>query len=317
MANFAEVIQQASGRNCNIELAIQDKKIGGNGPIMAMALAELGHPLSLAGAFGKEKIDPIFEPLTQKCQNVFSFADAGHSDALEFPDGKIILGKMKPLQDLTYSDVIHSIGEKIFLELLEKNDLFVSANWTMLPMTNSLWRYIIDSCVPRLTKRRRYMFVDLADPAKRNDEDLKEALALLSELNKTFSVVLGLNYAESLRIGTSIGLPSKEPNNDWIKTLYKRLNLSYLVIHNVKASFAINATEAASHTPIFNPNPKIKTGAGDNFNAGFCHALLKGLSLQEALASGNATAGFYIQEGRSPSIEELAIFCRAWDNIKV
>ena len=61
------------------------------------------------------------------------------------------------------------------------------------------------------------------------------------------------------------------------------------------------------------PRPLFTTGGGDNFNAGFCNALLYHLNTEAALLSGVATSGFYIQSGKSPTMEELAFFLRTWD----
>lgn len=160
------------------------------------------------------------------------------------------------------------------------------------------------------------MFVDLADPAKRTDADLKKALKLLKGLNGYFSVVLGLNYAEGLRIAKTLKLKKATSPKELIQSLYKKLNLSIITLHNSKFSFVQDDKTLASQVPFYTPHPKTTTGAGDNFNAGFCHGLLQGKTLQETLILANATAGFFVRKGKAPSIEELAIFLRSWDNIK-
>ncbi len=307
--DFSKFIKKASHKSCNVELAVQVVKLGGNGPLMADALANLGYPLTLAGTFGEKSIDPIFEPLVKKCKQVITLGDPGRSDALEFPEGKIILGKTRPVQELTCQKVIRKVNLE---EFLEESALFASANWTMLPMTNDLWEHILIHVAPKLSSKKRYMFVDLADPAKRTDQDLKKALNLLEGLNKYFSVVIGLNHSEALRIAQ---LKSSKPEK-LIQTLYKKLKVHTVVLHNSKFSFAKDSTSLVSYPPFYTPNPKTTTGAGDNFNAGFCHGLLQGKSLQETLEIANATAGFFVRNGTSPNIEELAIFFRTWDNIR-
>lgn len=310
---FSKYLKKASNKSCNVELAIQEIKIGGNGPIMANALANLGYPIVLTGTFGKKEIHPIFEPLVKKCRQVITLGDPGHTDALEFPEGKIILGKMEPLLELTCRDVIQKIE---FKEFLDQSTLFTSANWTMLPMMNDLWEYLLTQIAPKLSSKQRYMFVDLADPAKRSDADLKKALDLLKQLNQFFSVVLGLNYAEAIRIAKTLKLKKAQSPEALIQSLYRKLGLSHITLHNSKFSFAINKGTLVSHPPFYTPDPKTTTGAGDNFNAGFCHGLLQNKYLHETLITANATAGFFVRNGKSPSIEELAIFLRSWDNIK-
>lgn len=311
MLKFSEMIGKASGKSCNIELIVQEEKIGGNGPNLAVVLVNLGHQVTIAGNFGKKQTFPIFNPLLQKCQEVFSYEDPGLTDALEFTDGKIILGKHRPLLNLNHLDVIHAIGEAHFLEILEKAALFVSANWTMLPMTNALWHYIEEKIAPKLSKKTRYMFVDLADPAKRGNAELNEALERLKALNQTFNVTLSLNLAEADQVARLLQVDSDA------RALRQKLNLFCVIVHSSKESQAAKEHEFASHMPHFIANPKIKTGAGDNFGAGFCHAWLQNRSLHEALAIANGTASLYIQEGKSPNREELAIFLQECDNISL
>ena len=59
-------------------------------------------------------------------------------------------------------------------------------------------------------------------------------------------------------------------------------------------------------------NPQLTTGAGDNFNAGFCVGLLAGLEPQEMLAAGTANSGFYVRNGRSAKSADLVAFLDQW-----
>lgn len=309
MLAFSEKISKASEKSCNIELVVNQIKMGGNGPILANALAQLGHKITLAGNLGIPHVNPIFHSLTDRCVEVFTYEEPGHTDAVEFPDGKIILGKLDPLHRISAEKVIQTIGVERCVQILENSSLFVSANWTMLPMTNELWRLLLKLVVPKLSNKKRYFFIDLADPAKRTDSELKEALDLLIHFNETFHVVLGLNHAEALRVATLLGTHSSP------EALQQATQLSQIVLHSSKSSSTSTKNENATQSTFFTPHPKISTGAGDNFNAGFCHGLLQNISLEKSLQSGNACAGFYVREGRSPSVEELAIFLQAWDNI--
>jgi len=91
--DLAKRIQKASGLSTNIELVPVVKKIGGNGPIMANALANAGTKISYIGSLGFPNINDVFLPLKEKA-DIYTIADPGHTDALEFDDGKLLLGKM-------------------------------------------------------------------------------------------------------------------------------------------------------------------------------------------------------------------------------
>jgi len=66
----------------------------------------------------------------------------------------------------------------------------------------------------------------------------------------------------------------------------------------------------------FDPNPKLTTGAGDNFNAGFCLGQVLDLSPKESLIIGTATSGFYVRNAASPTFHELIEFLSEWSNME-
>ncbi|MBC8108115.1 MAG: hypothetical protein H7Z14_16130, partial [Anaerolineae bacterium] len=54
--------------------------------------------------------------------------------------------------------------------------------------------------------------------------------------------------------------------------------------------------------------PKISTGAGDHFNAGFCVGRVLGFGLEESLCAGVGVSGYYVRTATSPSATQLAEF---------
>jgi hypothetical protein len=57
---YADRIAEASGRSTNMELVTQRIKLGGNGPIMANALAQAGIKVTYLGALGYPDVLPVF-----------------------------------------------------------------------------------------------------------------------------------------------------------------------------------------------------------------------------------------------------------------
>jgi len=92
ISRFSERIAAAAGHSTNIELVNQRTKLGGNGPIMANALARLGIKVTYVGALGYPNMHPVFNEFARRAE-VHSIADAGHTDALEFDDGKLMFAK--------------------------------------------------------------------------------------------------------------------------------------------------------------------------------------------------------------------------------
>lgn len=288
---FSERIRTAAGKSGNIEWVVKQKKIGGNAPILALALLEGGHQITFAGMVGSNAIEPLFEPLTSRCEKVYPLAPSSHSDAIEFRDGKIIFGKLDTINQVTCKLIKEKIGLDTLRKTLNETDLLVCANWTMLYMMTDFWKMLKEDIVPYFDTRERWLFVDLADPKKRTDEHIREGMEALANLQPPYKVILGLNESEYQRL-------KKFP-----------LNFERIVIHNPKNARSLSG--CAVEAP-YMEKPLLTTGAGDNFNAGYCNALLNGLSEEECLRFAVATSGYYVRYGKSPTTHELNDFLNKW-----
>src|SRR6267142_1509703 len=96
-------IANAAGKSTNIEMVVQRTKLGGNGPIMANALARLGIKVVYVGALGYPVMHPVFNEFARRAE-VHSIAEPGRTDALEFGDGKIMLVKSAHLNEVTWQN---------------------------------------------------------------------------------------------------------------------------------------------------------------------------------------------------------------------
>lgn len=322
---LGERILRAAGLSTNIELVPTIKKIGGNGPIMCNAFSMHNPNLTYMGALGHPSIDDVFKVMEDKV-TLYSFATNGHTDALEFDDGKLMLGKMQSLNDVTYENLLEAVGEKEFVELLSNLSLMANVNWSMLPLLTDLWQKIIQNILPQLPdkKEKPFFFVDLADPEKREDKEIIEALELLKEFKSKFNVVLGLNKKEAYDVANVFNLfdePSLEHMQvsleDLNIALQEHLDIDYVVIHPVDRSCVVaNGVFYMEEGPYIS-KPKLSTGAGDNFNAGFMLGLLLGLTPDQALLTGMSTSGFYVRNARSPKFDELYTFMKEWAEGKI
>ncbi|MDR4969281.1 MAG: PfkB family carbohydrate kinase, partial [Acholeplasmataceae bacterium] len=315
---LATRIAKASGLSTNIELIPMQKKIGGNGPIMCNALAMHQPSITYIGALGAPHIDDVFKEMVNKV-NVYSLAINGHTDALEFHDGKLMLGKMAYLNDITYEKLLDVVGESQLLNLLSNANMLATVNWSMIPNMTDLWNKLIIHILPQLPihKNKPLFFVDLADPEKRENEDIIDALNVLKLFNSHFNVILGLNKKEAFDIGNVLGVYKTNETSDHLKdlsqALYNSLGIYGVVIHPVnKSCITIENTYYEELGPYVS-NPKLTTGAGDNFNAGLTLGLMLGLSPDEALLMGMSTSGYYVRNAKSPTYKELIEFIELWD----
>ena len=166
MKQFGERISKAAGLSTNIEFVPKTMKLGGNGPIMANALVKAGLNVSYVGALGRPNIHPVFTELTDACTQVYSVTEPGHTDAVEFDDGKVMLGKMESLNDVTWAALQEQVGSEQLKKIFSGADLVATVNWTMTPYMNEIWNGLFDLVSPHQDGQRPFFFVDLADPSK-------------------------------------------------------------------------------------------------------------------------------------------------------
>jgi sugar/nucleoside kinase (ribokinase family) len=314
IAHLAQKISAASGHSSNYELIVKQTKLGGNGPIMANALASLGLAVTYVGNLGFPQIHPVFSELAQRA-HVISVAEPAHTDALEFEDGKLMLGKLAPLNEVTWDNLLERVGRERLLELLSGARLIGMVNWTMLPHMSRIWAKMLDEVIPNSERHQRKLFVDLADPEKRTHEDILDALKLLTRFQDQVDVILGLNLKESLEIADVLGLPGRSDPEGAIeenaRAIRAKLNLACVVIHPRRSAAAATEDHAARFDGPFVQQPRISTGAGDHFNAGFCLGHVLGFALEESLCAGVGTSGYYVRSAQSPDANELANFVLA------
>lgn len=304
---FSERIAAVAGLSANIELVPTQTKLGGNGPIMANALIAQGQEVTYIGAMGKHFIHPVFREFADSCRTVVSLTEPGYTDALEFFDGKIMLGKMNNLVEVSYESLLEKMPEKEIAELLSDVQLVAFTNWTMLSNLNT----ILES-FGRLMKKQSVkprVFIDLADPKKRTTEDIRNVLKIISDLPS--ETVLSMNLSESTIISLVLGIKEEEILSRAVQ-IRNQMGIAGIVIHPVNGAAVAMKNESIWIEGPYTPKPKLTTGAGDNFNAGFCNSWLGGFEPGQCLALGVCTSGFYVRNGKSPSRAELLKFMKKW-----
>lgn len=304
-------ILNAAGQSSNYELVVTQQKLGGNGPIMANALASVGLDVTYIGNVGFPAIHPVFHELAARA-HVISIAEPGYTDALEFEDGKLMLGKHQSLKDVNWDNLAARVGKDKLKGLLQPARLIGMVNWTMLPHMTRIWAKLLDEVIPSLERHQRKLFIDLADPEKRTHQDILDALKMLSRFQDQVDVILGLNLKEALEILDVLGLPGAADPEGAVeasaRAIRAKLNLECVVIHPRRCAAAATECESAKFDGPFLKQPRISTGAGDHFNAGFCLGRVLGFGLAESLCCGVSTSGYYVREAASPTGEELARF---------
>src|SRR5205809_5832337 len=122
ISQLAARLDAAAGRSTNVELVSQLTKLGGNGPIMANALASLGLKVTYLGNLGYPNLHPVFAEFAKRAE-VYSIAEPGYTDALEFEDGKIMLGKHQSLKQMTWDNIKSRFGQDKFAACFSNSSL--------------------------------------------------------------------------------------------------------------------------------------------------------------------------------------------------
>jgi sugar/nucleoside kinase (ribokinase family) len=313
---FAQRIAGAAGKSTNIEFYPLMDKLGGNGPIMANALLAAGTRVTYIGALGRPSVHPVFQDFASRAE-VVSLCDPASTTAVEFGDGKLMLGQLRSLDTVTMETIDAVMGAEKFRAALAAADLVSLVNWTMIPNMTGILRALVEEVLPALPPREgRIFFFDLADPEKRSREDLIGVLETIARFGAFGSVTLGLNLKEAQRVHAELGFSSRGVSEDDLRALAAdiRLNLGLAtaVVHP-RESAACATADGTSWVPgPYTDKPLITTGAGDHFNAGFAQGQLLGLDVESCLTLGVCTSGHYVRSGQSPSLDDLEKFLGSW-----
>ena len=322
---FAARCADAAGKSTNIEQVLLEDRFGGNGPLMAGGLAQLGMKIDYIGAVGRGSelsLHPVFSAFASRCRRVIPVAEPSTTDCLEFEDGKLMFNNTANVQDVTWERLLKVVGLDGLLAMADESSLMGIVNWSLQGGVPGIWHGLVRDVFPKLSEKERRVFIDLSDPAKRTDEDIREALTQLKELEAQprVSVTLGLNLSESQRIASVLGLDAfSNRAMSSMGTVVRRaselirehLGLDCIVIHPREGAAAADAAgRSAWFDGPFTANPKLSTGAGDHFNGGFAFAQVHGLSLEECLATGCGVSGAYVRDAQSPTRDRLVQFLR-------
>lgn len=315
IAKYAERLAAAAGKSTNVEMVNQLTKLGGNGPIMGNALASFGMKVCYLGNLGFPSLHPVFTDFARQAE-VHSIAEPGYTDALEFEDGKIICGKHTSLREVNWATIKARFGQDKFTAKVQAANFVAFVNWTMLTCMNDMWSEILKEVCPALSGPRRKLFFDLADPEKRTRADVLQALSLITQFERHFDAILGLNEKEAYEIGGHLDLDISDHSPEGLLKLATQIRdhvaINTVVVHPVTFALAVSAGDAAIVEGPFTPKPLITTGAGDHFNAGFCLGKLLGFDNAHSVLTGVTTSGFYVRSAKSPSVTDLVGLLRNW-----
>lgn len=298
IADFGAFLQRKTGKSCSVELDVQTHKVGGNCPIFSSALGACGVAVDCIGMFGGAS----FDAMPPSCRR-HSYAEAGTADCLEFGDGKVLLAARCAMEGDPFSEV--SAAVPALAELYASADLAALLNWSELEYATALWTGVYERIFANTAPDHdKTLFFDLCDIARKSAEEIERVLCLIGRFGGVRHTVLSLNENECQLLGGHIGV------SGGLETVARALAARYgvheVVVHTLHRSCVLASDEWHERPTIFCEKPVLSTGAGDNFNAGYCLGILLEQPAQERLAVANLAASRYITLGQNVNLAALA-----------
>ena len=310
-SQLGEFLINLENKSCGVELQTKLSKPGGNMVITGNALGNLGIRVECIGTFGLPDILPIFRTMSSNC-SLHTVGDTITATALEFNESKVITFDPGPYRELDWDSIKNLLGVEKIKKLISGKRLIAFVNWSEIENSSAIWKSILEEILPSAVQKNQHplFFTDFSDCSRRSKGEIRSAIGLLAKFRDYFKVMISLNQNEADLIAGALDLPGNNSDEDFIKRLFRIINADILVLHRVKDALAFDGLSFEKCETFFCREPKILTGGGDNFNAGFCFARLYGFDLVLSLIFANAVSGYYVKTGISPGIDNLTEFLK-------
>jgi hypothetical protein len=311
-SQFGEFLINLDNKSCGVELQTKLSKIGGNMVITGNALGNLGVRMECVGTFGLPDILPVFRTMSPKC-SLHTIADTISATALEFNNSKVIMFDPGPYNNLTWKGIKDILGIERIKQLISGKQLISFLNWSEIENSSQIWEGILDEILPSIviTGQKPFFFTDFSDCSRRSKGEIQFAIDLLGRFKDYFKVILSLNRNEADLISRALNVPELRSDEEFVGEMFKSCNADVLIIHRTKDALGYDGEAYQECDTFFCKEPKILTGGGDNFNAGFCYSLFHELNLFQSLVVANAVSGSYVKTGISPDVEKLINFLQS------
>lgn len=306
---FGEFLIDLENRSSGVEFHTKLSKSGGNMVITANALGNLGISTDCIGTFGLPEILPVFRTMSGNC-SLNTVGDTITATALEFKDSKVIMFDPGPYNKLSWEGIKDIFGIKKIIQLFSAKQLVSFLNWSEIENTSQIWEGVLDEILPAVvqTGPKPFFFTDFSDCSRRSKNEIQFAISLLGRFRNYFKVILSLNRNEAKLIALALDLSPDCSDEEFIRSVFGAAKSDIVIIHRTEDALAYNGKIFEKCSTFFCKEPKILTGGGDNFNAGFCYSILRNFDLFQSLVIANAVSGYYVRTAISPDVDNLIDF---------
>lgn len=309
LKEYAEFMINKGEMSGSIEMIELSKKLGGNNPILSYGLGKTGAKVISIGAYGEDKIHPIFTDIQKYC-SLYTFTAPGECWSTEFTNNKIMNYINMDGEDFTYQKITESIGENTFIDMVEQAGLIVLVNYSEQTKVLDIWKGLLEKALIRAAAPRKFFF-DLSDCTKLTDTSIYECLDTISKFRNYGKVFLSLNENEfsklcALYISFEVNCKTnKDVLNEYLIKLKQCISVDYIILRTLTVFYAVGDSDVEAVPNLIEENPLYLTGAGDNQNAGICMGLMSELSISDSLVLGVLYGNYYIRNGTGGKLEEI------------
>jgi sugar/nucleoside kinase (ribokinase family) len=306
---FGEFLTDLENRSSGVEFHTKLSKLGGNMVIMANALGNLGISIDCIGTFGLPEILPVFRTMSGNC-SLNTVGDTITATALEFNDSKVIMFDPGPYNKLSWEGIKEILGFEKLIQSFSAKQLVSFLNWSEIENTSQIWEGVLDEILPAIvqTGPKPFFFTDFSDCSRRSKSEIQLAISLLGRFRDYFKVILSLNRNEAKLIAAALELSTDCSDEEFTISVFGAANSDIVIIHRTEDALAYDGMIFEKCSTFFCKEPKILTGGGDNFNAGFCYSAVRNFDLFQSLIIANAVSGYYVRTAVSPDVENLIDF---------
>ncbi len=303
MNAFGQFLSERDGMNCSVELQSCVEKLGGNAPITANALISLDVDCVCVGGFGLPEINPVFAELSERAE-LISVSNPGMTTALEFGNGKVMLGINKDINSLGFEHITERVSKQGLIEHISKSDLLMFLNWSELPRSTEIYKGFASEVLPHVDGEK-ILYMDLSDCARRDMSEVQELCEVIKALPRHIHVYLSLNRNEDRIVCGACGIDADKPDEIRAQALVEALGLEGVILHRRERCHMTSKSGSGTSYTELCKTPAVSTGAGDNLNACICKGLLLGMSPLEIVEFATAGSGFYVENGYSGSMDQV------------
>lgn len=304
LKDFGNFILSRQGLSGSVELEIVTEKIGGNVPNTAAAMKSLGASVMCIGTLGSTNSHPLFKQ-TFEDHEMIPIIDPGKCISFEFNDGKLMCALNQSVNHLNWEAVRSKVYTERLIDIYSGCDMLAFLNWGEMPHATDIWQGFYDEIYPKVSKNKLILF-DISDCSRKSDKQIMAALNIIKSFSKQSNVILSLNENEAKAISRAL-LGKEEAGANEGKKIQEYLGTAIVVFHYLDRTISFTTDQSYRFKNYVISEPSISTGGGDNFNAGFCCAILSGLSLPQATMIGSLCGSYYVKNA------ENATFANVWE----